>query len=163
MTGSMRCGVTLVHYGSGAAGRPHPTRASARPTFPLGEGSRNAVQTCNVVLSYDRRYHPKPSPGGKVARLKPGRMRATCRAESVVYKTNPARYASRNQIHSAKPNTITSPPSPTQTAPSAPASLPPKSAPFSSPECPAVPPAECVYGGPSRSPENSGPLWGRPA
>ena len=28
--------------------------------------------------------------GGKVARLKPGRMRATCRAESVVYEANTA-------------------------------------------------------------------------
>ena len=28
--------------------------------------------------------------GGKVARLKPGRMRATCRAESVVHEANTA-------------------------------------------------------------------------
>ncbi len=25
----------------------------SRPTFPLGEGSANAVQACNVVPSYD--------------------------------------------------------------------------------------------------------------
>ena len=52
MTGSMRCGVTLVHYGSGAAGRPHPTRACARPTFPLGEGfekRRRRSKACGAI------------------------------------------------------------------------------------------------------------------
>ena len=38
-----------------------------RATFPLGEGSANAVQICNVVPFYDTRYHTKSSPGGKVA------------------------------------------------------------------------------------------------
>ena len=38
-----------------------------RATFPLGEGSANAVQICNVVPFYDTWYPTKPSPGGKVA------------------------------------------------------------------------------------------------
>ena len=65
--GSARCVATLVHYGSGARRCPHPTRLR-RPTFPLGEGSVNAVQTCNVVPSYDIWHYSKPSLGVKLSR-----------------------------------------------------------------------------------------------
>ena len=52
ISGSAGYGVGLVHDGVLARRCPHPTRLR-RPTFPLGEGSANAVQACNVVPSYD--------------------------------------------------------------------------------------------------------------
>ena len=48
ISGSAGYGVALVHDGVLARRRPHPTRLR-RPTFPLGEGSVDAVQFCGVV------------------------------------------------------------------------------------------------------------------
>ena len=47
--GTAGCGGGFVHDRFRSGGGPHPTRANARPTFPLGEGSANAVQLLNVV------------------------------------------------------------------------------------------------------------------
>ena len=41
--GSTSCGVALVHNRFFAISSPHPTRACARPTFPLGEGLKSAA------------------------------------------------------------------------------------------------------------------------
>ena len=58
-------GSTLVHYGSGAGGSPHPTRAIARPTFPLGEGFGQAVQIWGRIkfLRTAFSFPPRRSPG----------------------------------------------------------------------------------------------------
>ena len=81
MGGSGSNVVMLVHNRFRSEGRPHPTRANARPTFPLGEGSAYAVQTWYYVPFID---HPKSLPrGGRWPRS--GRMRATYRKHSVVY------------------------------------------------------------------------------
>ena len=50
--GSTSCGVALVHNRFFAISRPHPTRACARPTFPLGEGfekRRRRSKACGAI------------------------------------------------------------------------------------------------------------------
>ncbi len=101
--GSARCVATLVHYGSGARRCPHPTRLR-RPTFPLGEGSVNAVQTCNAVPSYDTWYYSKPSLGGKVAAKQTNEGHLPQALRCVLRQHRTMRYHRSNYL--AKPDTI---------------------------------------------------------
>ena len=65
MGGSGSNVVMLVHDRFRSEGRPHPTRANARPTFPLGEGSAYAVQTWYLFLLSTT---PKAFPEGEGGR-----------------------------------------------------------------------------------------------
>ena len=52
--GSTSCGVALVHNRFFAISSPHPTRACARPTFPLGEGFEKRRRRSNEPLPVKR-------------------------------------------------------------------------------------------------------------
>ena len=102
--GSVSCGVLLVHYGVLAVGSPHPS--ASRPPSPSGKALPTRYKLAVLYFLMINGTTQSFPLGGKVGRLKPGRMRATLRKESVVYQSDPAPRGTTNQIHLAQPDTI---------------------------------------------------------
>ena len=86
MTGSVGHVVALVDNRFLAERGPHPS--ASRPPSPSGKALPTQYKLEGLYLSMINGAIQSLPLGGKVARLKPGRMRATCRAESVVYEAD---------------------------------------------------------------------------